>query len=42
MTQMLMWFAAQLLLGVIFFTCLAVICLGLISPVVLRCLINPW
>lgn len=42
MTRMLMLCATQLLLGLIFLTSLAVICLGLISPVVLCCLVNAW
>jgi hypothetical protein len=41
MTRMLMLFAMHLLLGLMFFMSLAVICLGLISPVVL-CLVNSW
>jgi len=41
MTRMLMLFAMHLLLGLMFLTSLAVICLGLISPVVL-CLVNSW
>jgi hypothetical protein len=38
---MLMLVAMHLLLGLIFLTSLAVICLGLIGPVVL-CFVNSW
>lgn len=41
MTRMLMLFATHLLLGLMFLTSLAVICLGLISPVVLY-FVNSW
>lgn len=42
MPRMFMLLATQLLLGLIFLTSLAVICLGLISPVVLCCLVHSW
>ncbi|MDH3598804.1 MAG: hypothetical protein OEU26_04085 [Candidatus Tectomicrobia bacterium] len=42
MSRMLMLWATQFLLGLVFLTILAVICLGLISPVVLCCLVNYW
>lgn len=40
MTRTLMWLAMHLLLGLMFLASLAVICLGLISPVVLY--LVPW
>jgi hypothetical protein len=42
MIRILISFAAQLLLGSMFLTSLAVICLGLISPVVLGYLAHSW
>ena len=41
MTQTLMLLAMHLLLGLMFLTSLAIICLGLISPVV-WCFVNSW
>lgn len=41
MTRMLMLLAMHFLLGLMFLTSLAVVCLGLISPVV-WCLLNFW
>jgi hypothetical protein len=41
MTRMLMLFAMHFLPGLMSLTSLAVICLGLISPVVL-CFVNSW